>query len=60
MKINQHWRELERNTPRVPADMPALRDGMATLLDDSAPLAQRWDVALPRIHCVGGAIASAM
>ncbi len=59
-KVNHHWYGLERNTPRVTANMPALREGMAILLDDSAPLAERWDAALPRMHGVGKAIASAM
>lgn len=59
-KVNHHWYGLERNTPRITADMSALRGGMAVLLDDSAPLAERWDSALPRMHGVGKAIASAM
>ena len=59
-KVNHHWFGLERNSSRMTADMPALRNGMAILLDDSAPLAGRWDAALPRMHGVGKAIASAM
>ena len=59
-KENRHWYGLERNTPRVVANMPALREGMAVLLDDSAPIAKRWDSALPQMHGVGKAIASAM
>ena len=59
-KVNHHWYGLERNSSRVTADMPALRKGMAVLLDGSAPLAERWDAALPRMHGVGKTIASAM
>ena len=49
-KVNHHWHGLVRNTPKVAADMSVLRNGMATLLDDSTPLAQRWDFSLPRMH----------
>ncbi|MCB0914885.1 MAG: hypothetical protein H6525_04935 [Actinobacteria bacterium] len=59
-KVNRHWYGLERNAPKIVRDMPALRDGMAILLDDAAPLAERWDAGLPRMHGVGKAIASAM
>jgi hypothetical protein len=59
-KVNHHWYGLERNSSRMTADMPALRRGMAVLLDDSAPLTERWDAAPPRMHGVGKAIASAM
>lgn len=59
-KVNHHWFGLERNSPKITANMSALRNGMAVLPDGSAPLAQRWDAALPWMHGVGKAIASAM
>ena len=59
-EVNHHWYGLERNTPWVTADRLALRNGMDVLLDDSTPLAQRWEGALPQAHAVGRAIASAM
>lgn len=59
-KVKHHWYGLERNSSRMTAEMPALRGGMADLLDYSAPLAGRWEAALPRMHGVGKWIASAM
>ena len=46
----------------LPPEPPSCRtcEAYRLSLDDSAPLAERWDSALPRMHAVGRSIASAM
>lgn len=46
----------------LPPEPPSCRtcEAYRLSLDDSAPLAERWDSALPRMHRVGKAIALAL
>lgn len=57
---NKHWSGLQRLGPRLCADMPALRSGLAVLLDESRPLADRYDFAIGHINGMGRAVATAI
>ncbi len=57
---NKHWTGLHRQARRLTADMAALRQALAVLLDEEQPLARRFDDALSRIRGLGKALASAI
>lgn len=57
---NKHWSGLYRQAGRLTADMDALRQALAVLLDEGQPLARRFDDALSRIRGFGKALASAI
>ena len=57
---NKHWTGLYRQAGRLTADMDALRQTLAVLLDEEQPLAHRFDDALSRIRGLGKALASAI
>lgn len=52
---NRHWTGIERQGPRITADMPALREVLAQLQDESRPLADRYNEARQRIKGLGKA-----
>lgn len=55
---NQHWSGLHRFWPKITADMPRLREALAVLLDQSRPIAERYDYTLARVRYLGRAIAT--
>lgn len=57
---NKHWCGLQRLGPWLCADMPALRSGLAVLLDESRPIADRYDHAIAHIKGMGRAVATAI
>ncbi len=54
---NRHW-ALQRQSPQLTSDMPALRRALATLVDDGRPLAERFDVATGAVSGLERAIAT--
>jgi len=57
---NKHWTGLNRQAGRLTANMDALRQALAVLLDEEQPLAHRFDEALNRVRGLGKALASAI
>jgi hypothetical protein len=57
---NRHWDHLYRKGLAVASDMPKLRAGLAILLDESKPIAQRFTEAIEAIQGFGKATASAI
>ncbi|HQY94826.1 MAG: endonuclease NucS domain-containing protein [Caldilinea sp.] len=57
---NKHWSGLQRLGPRLCADMPTLRSGLAVLLNESKPIADRYDYAIGHINGMGRAVATAI
>ena len=57
---NRHWTSLYRQGGRLTANMDALRHALALLLDETQPLARRFDGALNSITGLGKALASAI
>jgi len=57
---NKHWTGLQRTANLITSDMDALRKGLAILLDESRPLAERFDEALKRVKGMGKALATAI
>lgn len=50
---NHHWTGLERLGRPAADDMENLRDAIAILVDETAPLQERFDTALAMVHGVG-------
>lgn len=59
-KHNHHWTGLERLGRIAAQDMENLRAAVSTLVDESEPLAERFDVALTMVHGVGPATLTPM
>jgi hypothetical protein len=57
---NQHWTSLFRQVNALCADMNALRESLALLLDETRPLPQRFNWALKRVRGLGKGIATAI
>ena len=57
---NQHWSGLYRHITTLCADMDALRETIAILLDSKRPLASRFDESVGRIKGFGKALATAI
>ncbi len=57
---NRHWTSLYRQVRALTADMDALRQALAILLDEERPLASRFDEALGRVKGLGKALATAI
>ena len=55
---NQHWTGIHRYGARTTQDMDALRQGLAVLLDESRPLAERYDEATRMVKGLGKAVAT--
>jgi hypothetical protein len=60
LENNHHWTGLHRQGPRICADMKRLRKALATLVDESEPIAERLDNATQLISGMGKNIASAI
>lgn len=56
---NKHW-TLQRQGPKMCEDMSALQQGLLTLLDDSKPVEDRLDEAIPQVKGMGKAVATAI
>lgn len=59
-KNNQHWGGLHRQGLALAKDMPALRETIGILLDESAPIEERLPRALDRLEGFGKALATAL
>ncbi len=59
-KNNKHWSGLHRQANRICADMNQLRRALSALVDESRPLAQRFDEGVGSVPGMGKAIASAI
>ena len=57
---NRHWSGLYRHVTTLTEDMDALRETLAILLDQSRPLASRYNEAVSRIKGFGKALATAI
>jgi YhcG PDDEXK nuclease domain len=57
---NRHWSGLHRQGTRMCSDMTKLRRGLATLLAEDQPLAQRLDSAIDDVFGMGKNVASAI
>jgi len=57
---NRHWTGLTRQVSRLTADMAQLRHALALLLDESRPIAERFDEALGSVKGLGKALATAV
>lgn len=57
---NRHWTGLNRMGLRATQDMDTLRRGLALLLDETAPIAERLTPALDMVPGVGKALATAI
>src|SRR5688572_20186251 len=57
---NRHWSGLYRHVTTLTEDMDALREALATLVDESRPLASRYNEAISRIKGFGKALATAI
>jgi hypothetical protein len=60
LENNHHWSGLHRQGSRMCADVGKLRIALATLVDESQPLADRLDKATANITGIGKNIASAI
>ena len=56
--VNRHWSGIHRQGPRMTQDMEALRRGLAALLDEERPLAERYDEATQLVKGLGRAVAT--
>ncbi|WP_179299522.1 endonuclease NucS domain-containing protein [Rubrivirga marina] len=59
-KNNRHWTGLERQGPKICSDMPALREALGRLLDESRPIGLRATEAVDMVTGMGRAIATAV
>lgn len=57
---NKHWTGLYRRGSSICANMDLLRQALGALLDETRPLAQRFDEAIRSVQGLGKAIASAI
>lgn len=58
-KINRHWSGIHRQKSKMTAgDMHLLRAALAVLLDESRPLAERYDETMSRMKGMGKATAT--
>ncbi|OQB95070.1 MAG: hypothetical protein BWX84_00078 [Verrucomicrobia bacterium ADurb.Bin118] len=57
---NRHWSGLHRQGSRICADMKKLRTALLNLLDESEPIAARWDTVIGKVPGMGKAIMSAI
>jgi hypothetical protein len=57
---NHHWSGLYRKGLRLCENMPALRSALATLLNPSLPLAERWNKSVRNLPGLGKALATAI
>jgi AAA domain (dynein-related subfamily) len=55
-KNNQHWAGLQRLGPAITRDMPALRDALNVLFDESRPIEERVDYAHSRVPRLAQAV----
>lgn len=60
IKHNHHWSGLERLGRLAANDMDNLRAAVSILVDEAAPLSERFDTALSMVHGVGAATLSPM
>jgi hypothetical protein len=60
IKHNHHWSGLERLGRPAANDMDNLRNAVSILVDEAAPLSERFDKALSMVHGVGAATLSPM
>lgn len=60
IKHNHHWSGLERLGRRAAYDMDNLRAAVSILVDETAPLSDRFDTALSMVHGVGVATLTPM
>ncbi len=60
IKHNHHWSGLERLGRPAANDMDNLRTAVSILVDEAAPLSERFDTALSMVHGVGAATLSPM
>ncbi len=58
--INKHWTGLHRQVRNLTVDMDTLRNALKHLLDESIPLARRFDDTLGKIRGLGKALATAI
>ena len=57
---NRHWTGLHRQVSRLLSDMTTLRQALGVLVDESRPLAPRFDQALKQVRGMGKALATAI
>lgn len=57
---NRHWKGLHRMAHRLLTDMNRLKEALRTLLDESQPLADRYDRAMGQVKGLGKALATAI
>jgi hypothetical protein len=57
---NRHWSGLYRHVTTLTEDMDALRETLALLLDETRPLASRYNEAISQIKGFGKALATAI
>ena len=57
---NHHWTGLQRQGPRMCANMVKLRKALATLLNEVEPVSERLDKALEMVSGMGKNVASAI
>jgi hypothetical protein len=57
---NHHWSGLYRKALRLCQNMPALRSALATLLNPTLPLAERWNQSVRKLPGLGKALATAI
>jgi hypothetical protein len=57
---NHHWSGLNRKGLKLCENMPALRDALATLLNPTLPLADRWNSSVRNLRGLGKALATAI
>jgi hypothetical protein len=57
---NRHWSGLYRHVTTLTEDMNALRECIATLLNPTQPLSNRYDIAVGQIKGFGKALATAI
>lgn len=60
IRNNRHWTGLARQGPRICRDMPALRQALSVLQDESLPIALRYDYATSKVNGLGKAITTAI
>jgi len=57
---NKHWTGLHRQVKRLLADMDVLRQAIGVLVDETRPLAERFDQTLKQVRGMGKALATAV
>ena len=60
LENNKHWTGLYRQVRALTADMDGLRRALAVLMDESRPLARRFDEAVGQVRGLGKALATAI